>query len=69
MLFHITAFLLKLFLRPAEVEKERKYSLACQACYASFTPLCFSVDGLLGSEANFFFKWLATIHTVLLWVG
>ena len=41
-------------LRSAEVEKKRKYSLACQARRASFTPLCFSVDGLLGGEANVF---------------
>ena len=40
----------------AEVEKKRKYSLAFQVRRASFTPLCFSVDGLLGSEENFFVK-------------
>ena len=38
----------------AEVEKKRKYSLACQSRRASFTPLCVSVDGLLASEARFF---------------
>ena len=53
-------------LRSAEVEKKRKYSLACQACRASFTPLCFIVDGLLGSEANFFLKCLA-YHLAAKW--
>ena len=43
----------------AEVEKKRKYFLVCQARCASFTPLCYSVDGLLGSEANLFIKHLA----------
>ena len=38
----------------AEVEKKRKYSLACQSRRASFTPLCVSVDGLLAPEARFF---------------
>ena len=46
-------------IQSAEVEKKRKYSSACQARRASFTPLCFSVDGVLGSEANFFLKRLA----------
>ena len=36
-------------LRTAEVEKRRKYGAACLARRASFTPLCFSVDGLFGS--------------------
>ena len=38
----------------AEVEKKNKYAEACAARRAHFTPLCFSVDGLAGSEANCF---------------
>ena len=53
-------------LRSAEVERKGKYSLACQARHASFTPLCFSVDGLLGGEANFFLKCLAD-HLAARW--
>ena len=40
----------------AEVEKKNKYAEACAAGRAHFTPLCFSVDGLMGSEANCFLK-------------
>ena len=40
----------------AEVEKKNKYAEACAARRAHFTPLCFSVDGLAGSEANCFFE-------------
>ena len=36
----------------AEVEKTNKYAEACAARCAHFTPLCFSVDGLVRSEAN-----------------
>ena len=43
----------------AEVEKKNKYAEACPARRAHFTPLCFSVDGLAGSEANCFLKWIA----------
>ena len=50
-------------LRTAEVEKRRKYGArygaACLARRASFTPLCFSVDGLFGSEADYFLRRLA----------
>ena len=46
-------------LASAEAEKKRKYSTACSDCRASFTPLCFSVDGLLGCEADVFLKQLA----------
>ena len=38
----------------AENEKKRKYSLACSDRRASFTPLCFSVDGLCGPETGRF---------------
>ena len=40
-------------LHSAEVEK-KKYLAACLARCASFTPLCFLVDGMFGSEAKFF---------------
>ena len=40
----------------AEGEKKRKYLQACQDRRAMFTPLCVSVDGMLGSEAAFFVK-------------
>ena len=43
-------------LRSAEVEKKRKYLQACVNRYATFTPLCVSTDGMLGSEAEFFVK-------------
>ena len=39
----------------AEGEKH-KYLQACQNRRATFTPLCVSVDGMLGSEAEFFVK-------------
>ena len=41
-------------LRTAEVDKKRKYSQACHDRRASFTPVCVSVDGLLGKETDFF---------------
>ena len=44
----------------AEDEKKQKYVAAANACRAHFTPLCFSVDGLTGSEAACFIKRLAT---------
>ena len=43
-------------LASAEAEIKRKYSTACTDRRASFTPLCFSVDGLLGCEADVFLK-------------
>ena len=44
----------------AEIEKKRKYSAACCARQAHFTPLCFSVDGLTGGEASSFIKKLVS---------
>ena len=44
----------------AETEKKQKYSAAATAHCAHFTPFCFSVDGLAGSEAVCFIKRLAT---------
>jgi len=45
----------------AEIEKKRKYSLACQSRRASFMPLCVSVDGLLAPEARFFVRRLSDL--------
>ena len=41
----------------AEAEKKRKYMEACLARHASFTPLCFSIDGL--RQIFFFVAWLS----------
>ena len=38
----------------AEREKKQKYSDACNTRHVSFTPLCFSVNGLVGKEAKVF---------------
>jgi len=43
----------------AEAEKKRKYCDACTEHRATFIPLCFSVDGLVGDEAACFLKHLA----------
>ena len=43
-----------------ETEKKQKYSAAANARCAHFTPLCFLVDGLAGSEVACFIKRLAT---------
>ena len=43
----------------AEAEKKCKYMEACLARHASFTPLCFSIDGMFGIEADFFLRRLA----------
>jgi len=60
----------------AEVEK-KKYSAACLAHRTSFTPLCFLVDGMLGTEARFFLcrlvdrlssKWERPYSLVMGWV-
>ena len=45
----------------AEAEKKRKYVEACLARHAGFTPLCFSIDGMLGKEADFFLRRLADL--------
>ena len=61
----------------AEGEKKQKYSAAATAQRAHFTPLCFSVDGLAGSEAVCFVKrlagdlssrWDRTYLEVLCWI-
>ena len=43
----------------AEKEKKDKYKHACEERRAVFTPLCISVDGLMGKEASIFLKRLA----------
>ena len=45
-------------LTSAEAEKKWKYCDACTECRATFTPLCFSVDGHVGDEAACFLKHL-----------
>ena len=40
----------------AENQKKSKYTTACEERRASFTPICFSVDGVFGSEAEVFLK-------------
>ena len=61
----------------AEAEKKCKYMEACSACHASFTPLCFSIDGMFGTEADFFLhrlaewlsiKWERSYSEVIGWV-
>ena len=61
----------------AETEKKCKYMQACQDRHATFTPLCVSVDGMLGSEAEFFIqrlvdflfaKWERPYNVVMRWV-
>jgi len=42
-------------LSSVEAEKKHKYMDTCLACHAGFIPLCFSVDGMFVTEADFFF--------------
>ena len=46
-------------LKKAEKEKMSRYLKVCEEKHVSFTPLCFSVDGLIGNEAKSFLKRLA----------
>lgn len=46
-------------LREAEKEKKRKYSSVVESQHSSFTPLCVSVDGLVGPEFSLFVKCLS----------
>ena len=61
----------------AEGENKHKYLQACQDRHATFTPLCVSVDGMLGSEVEFFVrrlgdflaaKWERPYSVVMGWV-
>ena len=45
----------------AECDKKRKYSQACLDQRATFTPLCVSVDGMMGHEAAVFLKQIADL--------
>ena len=51
----------------AENEKKRKYLDAAVARRAHFTPLCFSVDGIAGSEAASFLNRLAYCLSARWW--
>jgi len=51
-------------LSSAEAEKKRKYLQACQDRRATFTPLCMSIDGMMGREA----KWDKDYSSVMGWV-
>ena len=46
------------FSSTVERDKKQKYSQACQNRKATFTPMCVSVDGMLGCEATVFLKWI-----------
>ena len=48
----------------AESEKKKKYLQACHDRRADFTPLCVSIDGMLGAEAEFFLKRLGDFLAV-----
>ena len=48
-------------LSSAECDKKQKYSQACQDWRATFTPLCVSVDGMMGQEARAFLQQIADL--------
>ena len=65
------------FSSTVERDKKQKYSQACQDRKAIFTPMCVSVDGMLGCEATAFLKqigdmlsakWKMDHETVMGWV-
>ena len=77
MVIIIIVIIIIIIVRNAEREKKNKYSRACQERCAIFTPLCLSVDGLMGSEASFFVKriadrlavrWHTNYSTITSWV-
>ena len=43
----------------AKKEKKHKYTLACEERRAVFTPICCSVDEMIGKEGKMFFKTIA----------
>ena len=64
-------------LSTAEAEKKRKYHQACTDRRAQFTPLCVSVDGMMGKEASIFvkrlaerlsLKWNQNYSAILFWI-
>ena len=48
----------QLVLSTAERNKKSKYNQACESYHASFTPLCITVDRMLGAEFKSFLKCL-----------
>ena len=46
-------------IKNAEEDKKKKYHHACNERRAAFTPIVTSIDGVFGTEANFFIKRLA----------
>ena len=46
-------------IKTAENEKKSKYSSSCEDRRAWFTPICVSVNGVFGSEADVFIKKIA----------
>uniref|UniRef100_A0A1X7TLG4 Uncharacterized protein n=1 Tax=Amphimedon queenslandica TaxID=400682 RepID=A0A1X7TLG4_AMPQE len=48
----------------AENDKKRKYVAACESNHCSFTPLCLTVDGVMGSEMRSFIDCLADCLSV-----
>ena len=50
-------------LSTAECDKKQKYLQVSQDCRATFTPLCMSVDGMLGCKATAFLKWIGDMLT------
>ena len=64
-------------LKRAEAQKKEKYLKACEERRALFTPLCVTVDGMLGLEASRFlkqlseqlaYKWERSYSTIMSWV-
>ena len=64
-------------LKTAERDKKNKYGEACNSIHCGFTPLCMTVDGLLGSESHTFLKrladklstkWDRPYRTVIYWI-
>ena len=53
-------------LASTEAEKKQKYCAASSDCYATFTPLCFLVDELVGDDTNCFFLYLASSLSVII---
>ena len=53
--------ILQAVLCTTENEKRRKYFAACHDRQAGFTPACFSVDDMLGTEAGYFMSQLANV--------
>ena len=48
-------------LSSAKAEKKRKYLQACKDQRATFTPLCMSIDGMMGCGATVFLRWLTDL--------